>query len=579
MLGRPPQTRVAGRNGRCLGRIAVNDREQTWDETCDLLIVGSGAGAATAALRARREGMDPLIVEKASVFGGSTALSGGVVWIPNTPVMLRAGAKDSMEDGRAYLDACAGPHAPGSTKERREAYLSEGPAMIAFLEKEGMRFSYLDGFSDYHEGEFPGGLARGRALGGELFALNELGDWLPKLRRAAGLQEIPATVPEVGQLVLSGRTWKSKWTYAKIAWRMVQRKFGRLVAASGASLQGRLLLLSKNAQIRIWLDAPLSEFICVNGRVAGAIVRREGRDVRIRARRGVLLDAGGFARNPEMRKAMSRVPHSQWTLANEGDTGEVLSLATGLGAATALTQEAWWIPCSFPADGSVNWHNPVDMGKPHAILVDQGGNRFVNEGTSYVAVGLSMFARDKTVPAVPSWLILESRHRNRYRMGAAAAGKTPQEWISSGYMIRADTIDDLARQCGIPGVRLKATIDRFNKFAEAGRDDDFRRGASAYNRFWGDPTNKPNPSLGAIAEPPFYAIKTFPADVGTSGGLVADEHARVMDREGRAIPGLYAAGNITASVMGPSYPGAGASIGASMVFAYIAAGHARQATS
>ena len=554
----------------------MSDVEQEWNETCDLLIVGSGAGAVIAALRAKREGLDPLIVEKASVFGGSTALSGGVVWIPNTPVMLRAGVDDTPQKGREYLDACAGAYAPGSTKERREAYLTEGPAMVAFLETAGMRFEYLDGFSDYHEGEYPGGLARGRSLGAKLFALNELGDWLPKLRRAVGLQEIPATVPDVGQLVLSGRTWKSKWTYAKIAWRMLQRKFGRLIVASGASLQGRLLLLAKNAQIRIWLDAPVAELIRLDDRIAGAVVRRNGRDVRIGTRSGVLLDAGGFARNPEMRKAMSRVPHSQWTVANEGDTGEVLRMATDQGAATALTQEAWWIPCSFTADGSVNWHNPVDMGKPHSIFVDQGGNRFVNEATSYVAVGLAIFARDKIVPAVPSWLILESRHRNRYRMGPAPAGKTPEDWIATGYMKRANTIDDLAEQCGIPPTQLRATIERFNRFAEAGRDEDFGRGASAYNRFWGDPTNKPNASLGAIVEPPFYAIKTFPADVGTSGGLVADEHARVIDRHGQVIRGLYATGNITASVMGPSYPGAGASIGASMVFAYIAAGHAKK---
>lgn len=554
----------------------MSDVELEWNETCDLLIVGSGAGAVIAALRAKREGLDPLIVEKASVFGGSTALSGGVVWIPNTPVMLRAGVDDTPQKGREYLDACAGAYAPGSTKERREAYLTEGPAMVAFLETAGMRFEYLDGFSDYHEGEYPGGLARGRSLGAKLFALNELGDWLPKLRRAVGLQEIPATVPDVGQLVLSGRTWKSKWTYAKIAWRMLQRKFGRLIVASGASLQGRLLLLAKNAQIRIWLDAPVAELIRLDDRIAGAVVRRNGRDVRIGTRSGVLLDAGGFARNPEMRKAMSRVPHSQWTVANEGDTGEVLRMATDQGAATALTQEAWWIPCSFTADGSVNWHNPVDMGKPHSIFVDQGGNRFVNEATSYVAVGLAIFARDKIVPAVPSWLILESRHRNRYRMGPAPAGKTPEDWIATGYMKRANTIDDLAEQCGIPPTQLRATIERFNRFAEAGRDEDFGRGASAYNRFWGDPTNKPNASLGAIVEPPFYAIKTFPADVGTSGGLVADEHARVIDRHGQVIRGLYATGNITASVMGPSYPGAGASIGASMVFAYIAAGHAKK---
>ncbi|MBB4631959.1 FAD-binding protein [Sphingosinicella soli] len=545
-----------------------------WDHEVDLVIVGSGAGAVTAALRARKWGKTALIVEKAEFFGGSTALSGGVTWIPNAAPLLRAGADDSIEKGRAYLDACAGPYAAGTTRERREAYLSKGPEMISFLESEGMEFAYLDGFSDYHEGEYPGGLARGRSLGGKLFALNRLGDWLPKMRRASGIQEIPATVPEIGQLVLSGRTWKSRITFVKVGWRMIQRKLGRLLVAAGASLQGRLFLLAKNAGQEIWLGSPLTDLIREDGRVVGVVVRQNGRDVRVRARYGVLLDAGGFARNPDMRANMSRVPHSRWTVANEGDTGEVMQMATGLGADTAMTQEAWWIPASFLPDGSISWHNPIDMGKPHAIVVDQGGSRYVNESTSYVTVGLAMFERDKTVPAVPSWFIVESRHRDRYRMGIAPAGKTPEDWITSGYMKRADTIDDLARQCDIPPEQLRKTVDRFNGFAEAGHDADFGKGESAYNRVWGDPTNKPNPSLGKIEIGPFYAVKVFPADVGTCGGLVADEYARVLDKAGQPIPGLYAAGNITASVMGPSYPGAGASIGASMVFSYIAADHA-----
>ncbi len=552
----------------------MTSANQIWDHEVDLVIIGSGAGAVTAALRARRLGKSALIVEKAPVFGGSTALSGGVVWIPNSPPVLRAGVDDSLEKGRAYLDACAGAYAPGSTRERRDAYLEKGPEMIAFLEMEGMEFAYLDGFSDYHEGEYPGGLARGRSLGGKIFALNRLGDWLPKLRRAAGLQEIPATVPEVGQIVLSGRTWESRLTFLKVGWRMILRKLGWLVVASGASLQGRLLLLAKQAGLDIWLGAPLTDFVREDGSVTGVVVRQNGREIRVRARGGVLLDAGGFARNPDMRANMSRVPHSKWTVANEGDTGEVLQMATDLGADTAMTQEAWWIPASFLPDGSISWHNPIDMGKPHVIVVDQGGSRYVNEATSYVTVGLAMFERDKTVPAVPSWFIVESRHRDRYRMGIAPAGKTPEDWISSGYMKRADTIEDLARQCDIPPEKLRATVDRFNGFAEAGHDADFGKGASAYNRVWGDPRNKPNPSLGKIEKGPFYAVQVFPADVGTCGGLVADEYARVLDPSGKPIEGLYAAGNITASVMGPSYPGAGASIGASMVFSYIAANHA-----
>jgi 3-oxosteroid 1-dehydrogenase len=219
------------------------------------------------------------------------------------------------------------------------------------------------------------------------------------------------------------------------------------------------------------------------------------------------------------------------------------------------------------------------MGKPYCIMVDQRGDRYVNEATSYVTVGNAMYTHNERTPAVPSWMILESRHRNRYFWAAFAPGPPPKDWITSGYMKQADTIADLARLCSIEPARLEATVQRFNGFARSGMDRDFRRGLSAYGYDWqGDRTIKPNGTLGAIEKPPFYAVRILPGDVGTCGGLLTDEHGRVLRDDGEAIPGLYATGNTTASLLGKSYPGAGASIGASLVFGWIAAHHAANRT-
>jgi 3-oxosteroid 1-dehydrogenase len=214
------------------------------------------------------------------------------------------------------------------------------------------------------------------------------------------------------------------------------------------------------------------------------------------------------------------------------------------------------------------------MAKPHSIVVDQGGERYMNEATSYVDVGNAMYARNEQTPAIPSWYIVDSRHRRRYRFGGLPPGSPPAHWLSSGYMIEAATLAELARKCGIDAERLDATVKRFNQFALAGVDEDFGRGASAYNRFFGDPSHKPNASLGTIEKGPFYAVKLYPGDVGTSGGLVTDEFARVLRKDGTFIPGLYAAGNAAAPVVGASYPGAGASIASSLVFGFVAARHA-----
>jgi 3-oxosteroid 1-dehydrogenase len=322
------------------------------------------------------------------------------------------------------------------------------------------------------------------------------------------------------------------------------------------------------------LDTRVKSLVWTGQRVTGLVVERDGAEVELSARQGVLLNSGGFARNLEMRQRYQPQPASvDWTNANPGDTGEMIEAAMAIGAAIALTDQAWWTPISLMPDGTRALH-PVDMSKPHCIMVDSSGRRYVNESGSYMEIGTAMYERHKTCPAVPSWLVLDSRHRQWYPWGAHLPGRTPDEWLTKGYMIRAETLGDLARQCSMDAATLHATVERFNGFARSGKDEDFGRGIGAYDRFYGDPSVKPNPNLGAISEPPFYAVRTFPGDVGTGGGLLTDEYARVLRADGTPIEGLYATGNCTATIWGRCYPGPGVSIGGSMVFGYIAARHA-----
>jgi 3-oxosteroid 1-dehydrogenase len=549
--------------------------QEQWNESYDAVIVGSGAGSVCAAMATQLAGGTALILEKTDKFGGSTALSGGVLWMPNNPVMKRAGVPDSMSAARAYLDACAGSEAPGSTKARREAFLTEGPRAIEFLEQLGMKFIHSEGWSDYHETEYPGGVARSRSFEAKLFDLRALGAWRDKLRRHPGAP--PVRVPDIAQINLNGRTWNSKMTFLKVGLLMLQNRLGRDLVRMGHALQGRLLQIALRNGVQIRLQAPVRELIVQGDRVVGVRIEQSGRELRIKANRAVLIDAGGFAHNASMRQAFQRRgTTTQWTQSNPGDTGEILEMAIKAGAAVNMMDEAWWLPTSRLPDGSLAAHNPTDLGKPHSLVVDSTGRRYVDEATSYVAFGIAMYERDKTVPALPSWAIIESRHRARYRWGIQAPGRPPQAWLDSGYMKRSDTIEGLAQQCGMDASILRATVDRFNELCRRGVDDDFGRGKSAYHRYWGDPTVKPNPNLGEVSRPPFYAVQIYPGDVGTCGGVVADQWARVLRGDGTPIHGLYATGNATASVVGRSYPGAGASIAASLVFGYIAARHAMQ---
>ena len=538
-----------------------------WDETVDFLIVGSGGGSMCAALACKDLGKTPLILEKAEKVGGSTAMSGGILWIPANPLMLKAGVKDSFEQGLAYMNAVIGDK-PGSSAARKRAYLRTGPKIVQWLQGKGVQFVYCDGWSDYYD-ELPGGQPRGRSVGMTLFDVRKLGRWKDRLRR--GPMPFPVQGNEGQRLTLAKRTLDGFLLAMRVGWRMFMvRLFGKELAGSGAAIQSWMLSTALKAGVEIRPETPVLDLVVEDGRVAGVLAERQGRPLRIRARDGVLINAGGFAHNAEMRRQYGPQPSSTaWTHANPGDTGEMIQAAMRLGAEVRNMDQAIWLVTSLLPDGRRAIH-ANELGKPHLIVVDRRGERFTDEACSYMETGQKIYENK----AVPCWAIMDGRHRESYNWAKMPPGVNPPDWAASGYMKRADTLEELARKCGVDPAGLKATAERFNGFVAAGEDLDFHRGARAYDRYWGDPTYKPNPCLGTIEKPPFYAVELYPGDVGTYGGVMTDENGRVLREDGTAIEGLYATGNSTASVTGVRYPGAGASIGASFVFGYRAARHA-----
>lgn len=541
-------------------------------EEFDFIVVGSGGGSVPAALVMHEAGKRVLIVEKQAKIGGTSAFSGGVIWIPNNHILNDEGGGDSYERSRAYLDGLIGEVGAASSPERRDAYIRYGADMIRFLEKHGMKFLHAH-WPDYYDTR-PGGIAEGRSLCAPLFDVGELGEWKDKLASFPLTADMPLESRDSVALFTAMTTWRGKLMAAKLALRMLQKKLtGKELRGAGNALQGRLFQIALRKGIPIWTECPASDFVIEDDRVAGVIVETGGERKELRARLGVLINAGGFSRNPAMREKYQPKPTSvDWTVVNPGDTGEMIEAVMRLGAASDLMDEAFWLPSSFsPDDGRfMGFHAPNDVGKPHCIVVDAQGQRFVNESCAYMEFGQAMYR----VGAVPAWAVFDSNHRHKYPWGMALPGKPAKELLESGYLRCFDSLEDLARGCEIDPVGLAATIAQFNTFARCGVDPDFQRGSSAYNRYYGDPTVKPNPNLAPIEQGPFYAVAIYPGDVGTSGGILADEHARVLREDGSIIPGLYVTGNSSAAVVGRCYPGAGASVGPSMTFGYIAARHA-----
>ncbi|SFG25451.1 3-oxosteroid 1-dehydrogenase [Novosphingobium sp. CF614] len=542
------------------------------DIDCDVLIVGSGIGGLTAAIAARVAGLRPILVEKQHLVGGSSALSNGALWLPNNPLMIREKVHDSRDAALTYLGNFVADDDPGSSLARRGAFLDGVAPVVALLEAQGIPLQRCEGYSDYYD-LLPGGNAAGRAIEVRLFDANLLGPWRRRLRPQSF--RTPARASESAELSQMGASWEGKAKTVQVLMRALDARLrGKALLSAGAALQGRMLLAALNRGCDIRTNAGLEELAERNGRVTGAVVNFDGWKRRINAHYGVVVAAGGFSHNRGMRaRWQDPLVDPQWSSANPGDTGEAITAMARVGAALGWMNEAWWV-LNFPGGGKSGSHRIVpELHKPHIILVDQAGRRFVNEAAPPMEVGRACLERNRKVPALPAWAIFDSRHRRHYSFGSALPGRTPRAWLRESHLRRNATLEGLARQCGIDPGGLEGTVTRWNTMAMRGIDEDFGKGRSAYNRYYGDGGHVPNPCMGMIAKPPFYAAPLVPGDVGTCGGVLTDEHARVRRADGSAIEGLYATGNCTAPLAGPHCAGTGQSIGSSAVFGMIAIRH------
>jgi 3-oxosteroid 1-dehydrogenase len=530
----------------------------------DVVVAGSGAAGMTAALTAAHLGLSVVVLEKSGFFGGSTARSGGGIWAPGNAVLRRAGVADTPEQARAYL-AHVAPDVPA---ESRQALLAHGPAMLDLvLAVTPLRFAWVPGYADYYP-EAPGGLAAGRSI--EPVPLNGrrvLGAELGRLARPYLPSPVAITQAEYRWLSLGPRHPRAVLAGARVAGRAARARLpGQRMLSLGQALAAGLRAGLVTAGVPVWLDTPLTGLEVREG-LAGV---RSGTAL-IRARRGVLVATGGFERNGEMRRRYQRAPiGTEWTTGGPGNTGDGILAGLDLGAGTALLDDAWWGP-SIPLSGGP-YFCLAERSLPGCILVNGAGQRFVNESAPYVDAVHAMYDGNTPVnPHIPAWLVFDQGYRDRYVFAGLPPGKPlPRRWYAAGAVVRADDLAGLAAAAGVDAGGLAKTVTRFNEFAAAGRDGDFGRGDSAYDRYYGDP-RLANPNLAPLARPPFYAVKIVPGDLGTKGGLRTDARARVLREDGTVIEGLYAAGNASASVMGHSYAGAGATIGPAMTFGYIAA--------
>jgi 3-oxosteroid 1-dehydrogenase len=553
------------------------------DESYDFVIVGSGGGGMVAGLAAAEAGLRPVIIEKQQFVGGSTAMSGGIVWVPNNPLMRAEGVPDSYDDALAYFDSVVGEPDQGSSMERRHAFLRYAPEMVSFIQGKGVKLVRCEGYSDYYDNR-KGGHARGRAIEGIPWDAKELGEWRPRINVGLGKGlGLAIKTNEIHHLATWARSAESfRVTMGVVGRTYLSRLRGQDLFTNGMSLIGQLTKIVTDAGIPLWLNTGVEELLVEGGRVVGVRAVRNGVPVVVRGSGGVLLSAGGFERNSEMRSkftADTQPNDGTYTLANLGNTGEVLAAAIALGAKVDYMDEAVWNPMPRPELAASSLALATYM--PRTMFVNKHGRRFCSEPNSYVEVGKAMYAND----AVPAWVIFDDKYRRRYPWGSGMPkklrefktvlpGRMPKEWVTNGWIRKADSLEGLARQIGIDPHSLVDSVDRFNTYAATGQDPDFHRGESQYNKSMGDPANKPNPSLGPIETPPFYATEIYPGDVGTAGGVITNENAQVLDHSDEPIPGLYATGNMTATVMGRTYPGAGASIANTTTFGYIAARHA-----
>jgi succinate dehydrogenase/fumarate reductase flavoprotein subunit len=564
--------------------VANNQQQENYE--CDVLVVGSGCAGLSAAVTAGHRGLNVLVVEKEPRFGGTTARSGGWLWIPGTSLARAWGITESPDQARTYLRHEAGNAFDAA---RVEAFLTNGPEAVDFFtSKTALRFDMPLTFPDYHA-EAPGGAQGGRSMVTRPFDGHELGEHI---------RDLGVPLPELtvfGMMLGSGkeiihfmRATKSLASAFYVAKRLskhgidVLRNGRGMTLTNGNALAGRLAKSIFDLKIPLWLKSPVRELIVEDNAVRGAVIERDGRSIRVTAKRGVILACGGFPHDVARRQKM--FPHAP--TGNEhfspgpiGNTGDGLRLAEAAGGRIedSLPNAAAWVPVSITTrkDGSKGvMPHFIDRAKPGVIAVTRGGLRFANEGNSYHDFAQEMVKASTPGEEITAFLITDHRSLRKYGLGCVPPFPMPLgHHLRSGYLLRGATLAELATKAGIDPKAFEATVEKFNHSATEGRDPDFGKGSRAYNRYQGDALHGPNPCIAPIRHGPFYAIRMVIGDLGTYAGIKTDEHARALDADGHPIAGLYAAGNDMASIMGGNYPGAGITLGPALTFGYIAGKH------
>ena len=505
----------------------------------DLVVVGAGAAGLLAAVAARRLGRTVLVVEADPLAGGSTAVSDGRIWLPANHLMAKLGVPDSTTDADEYLTALLGPGSAASSVERRAAYTRTAPKLARWLVSSHVPLAPVKGLPDHHS-DLPGGKPQGRVLQTPSVDRRVLGDWEPLLRPA----------DDGGRGPLS---------------RMFARR--RPTATPGEALAAHLLHRATANGVEVWLDSPVIDLLSEADRVTGVIVRHDGAEVPVAAER-VLLASGGFEHNQGLREEYLPLPtDAEWSTSAGRNDGDLLNLAVAHGAATSGLDDAWWVPVML-ADGVAHALDEV-RGKPHSLIVDSAGDRFFDEAGPANVAGRLLYERSRGVRAVPSFLVMDNKHRQKWQLGPWAPNSTPKKALD-GEVVRANTLNDLAQALGVDRAGLLGTVVRFNGFAGKGKDLDFRRGESAWGATTGEHGKRRNPSLGKVDKPPFWAVKVYPGDAGTKGGVVIDADSRVLRPDHSVIEGLYACGGAASSVFRGVSPAPGAALGAALVEGFLA---------
>ena len=551
--------------------------------TVDVLVIGSGASGMAAAITAALKGLDVLVVDKEPVYGGTTARSGGWLWIPGTRLATEQGITEPPGAAKTYIRHEATTH---FDEKRVDAFLEDGPKAIDFFTKNtAVQFDLPAVFPDYHA-EAPGGLQGGRSMVTRPFDGRELGDRIKQL--APPLPELTVfgmmlgSGPEIKHFM---RVFKSPTSFWYVTKRLTKHMLDVITAGrgmlltNGNALAGRLAKAAMDAKVPVWLSSPALKLMVEYDGVSGAIVQHEGKNVQVTARRGVVLAAGGFPHDVERRK--KHFPHAptgreHYSPSPTANTGDGLRLAESVGGYVdgSIPHAAAWVPTSVTTrpDGSKGvMPHFIDRAKPGVIAVTPQGKRFTNEGNSYHDFVQAMVQACVGEKEVFSWLICDHKALRNYGLGCVAPAPLPiGRYLRNGYLKRGATIGDLAKELGIPAATIEATIAEFNAGAKTGADAAFGKGSKAYNRYQGDALITPNPCVAPLETGPYYAIKLVVGDIGTFAGLVTDERTRVLGQDGTPIKGLYAVGNDAASVMGGNYPGAGITLGPALTFGYVA---------